>query len=799
LTIDAGSAFYMDYGTNDMTQAVGVLGDVTNNGTLSLSEAGGGDFELGGNWFLNTGATFNPRLREVRFNGSAPQNIEGSQTSFDYLRINNPAGVSMSTATTALFLTMQNGLFTPGPTNALSIKAGGTITNSGVGFNGSLPANSTGGNIQFLGAGTVTASQTIGLSFWDVWVAETVTAQPLNFGSDAGVPTVLNTMTLNANRFLQNAPAYANTSTLVYNSGGTYNRNVEWGATSGRGYPNNVRIQNGTTVNLSNNAANFIIGMGGDLELGYEFGGGHGHLDFGTRAYRVFVNGDVTIGTNSYTGTLTLGSLGTAPNAGDLEIGGSYTRTSNGTFNANNRAVFFTGSTIASINAPSPGPEPFPFIIVDKGGSPDNSLTLNRAVDITTNGKFTLTSGRVITTTANILRITNSAPDIYPSSGAVDVGDTTITNNNGYVDGPMSRLTIDTTTANDDQRYLFPVGQFIGGTHFYKRMWIRSVTNTSGGKYFTVQYVRARPPGNSPWMFQSDLTGIRANEYWDVQREAGSSAEARLVMPYNHADPAGWFQPSQASIPMAVNSNVAVVRGEVISLNDYNWNYTGPDDFVFSNVGDAPEARSSALSGDVTSRRITEFSPFTFGFGKNSVLPLRLLTFTVALHGPDALLHWSLADAKDLKQFEVEHSNDGQAFTRLAIVGHNGGTSFNYRHANLQPGVHYYRLKMVEKDGRSGYSKVEVLMVNTNRTLITGLMHNPIQGGQAVVKLYSATNQDAEAVVIDMAGRMLLRQKLSLQTGYNQPSLSLLLLPSGMYKMLLRTRDGVEGVLTVAK
>jgi hypothetical protein len=304
-------------------------------------------------------------------------------------------------------------------------------------------------------------------------------------------------MTLNANRFLQNAPAYANTSTLVYNSGGTYNRNVEWGATSGRGYPNNVRIQNGTTVNLSNNAANFIIGMGGDLELGYEFGGGHGHLDFGTRAYRVFVNGDVTIGTNSYTGTLTLGSLGTAPNAGDLEIGGSYARTSNGTFNANNRAVFFTGSTIASINAPSPGPEPFPFIIVDKGGSPDNSLTLNRAVDITTNGKFTLTSGRVITTTANILRITNSAPDIYPSSGAVDVGDTTITNNNGYVDGPMSRLTIDTTTANDDQRYLFPVGQFIGSTHFYKRMWIRSVTNTSGGKYFTVQYVRAGCEGLS--------------------------------------------------------------------------------------------------------------------------------------------------------------------------------------------------------------------------------------------------------------------------------------------------------------
>jgi hypothetical protein len=147
----------------------------------------------------------------------------------------------------------------------------------------------------------------------------------------------------------------------------------------------------------------------------------------------------------------------------------------------------------------------------------------------------------------------------------------------------------------------------------------------------------------------------------------------------------------------------------------------------------------------------------------------------------------------------VEHSTNGQRFNRLAVIGHNGGTQYNYRHAGLPPGVHYYRLKMVEKDGQSSYSKVEVLMVNTNRTLIAGLLQNPVQGGQAVVKMYSATNQEAEVVLMDMAGRTLLRQKLKLQTGYNQPPVSLMLLPAGMYKMLIRTGDGVEKVITVIK
>jgi hypothetical protein len=257
-------------------------------------------------------------------------------------------------------------------------------------------------------------------------------------------------------------------------------------------------------------------------------------------------------------------------------------------------------------------------------------------------------------------------------------------------------------------------------------------------------------------------------------------------------------------LPKRVNIAVAKFYEDAGNPSNSSWAFTKTDNFFTlpNNLpNDSLEATPENTPGStyLYTDLLSSFSPFTLGYGKNTILPLSLLTFTATLHGPDALLHWTLADAKDLKQFEVEHSNDGQVFTRLATVGHNGGTDYNYRHAGLQPGVHYYRLKMVEKDGNHGYSKVEVLMVNTNRTLITGLMQNPIQGGQAVLKIYSASNQDAEAVVLDMAGRMLLRQKLSLQTGYNQPSLSLLLLPSGMYKMLIRTRDGVEKVITVMK
>jgi hypothetical protein len=65
--------------------------------------------------------------------------------------------------------------------------------------------------------------------------------------------------------------------------------------------------------------------------------------------------------------------------------------------------------------------------------------------------------------------------------------------------------------------------------------------------------------------------------------------------------------------------------------------------------------------------------------------------------------------------------------------------------------------------------------------------------------VYSATPQQAEAVVLDATGRLLLQQKVQLIAGANQVNLSVLPLPAGMYRLLFRTKDGVEKVMPMMK
>ncbi|WP_295335555.1 T9SS sorting signal type C domain-containing protein [Flavobacterium sp.] len=159
----------------------------------------------------------------------------------------------------------------------------------------------------------------------------------------ANAVTANGILRINAGGFiLNNSPIYGNASILRYFSGGTYGRGAEWMAlgvgTIGvtPGYPNNVEIQNNTTLDYINGAASGAVGikaMAGYLNIAT---GAALHMNFGSVSAggALVVGGAVTVN-----GTLTLGQAA----GDDIKIGGNLAVT--GTFNGNDRAVFFTGTT----------------------------------------------------------------------------------------------------------------------------------------------------------------------------------------------------------------------------------------------------------------------------------------------------------------------------------------------------------------------------------------------------------------------------------------------------------------------
>ncbi len=176
------------------------------------------------------------------------------------------------------------------------------------------------------------------------------------FSTAAGVSLTTSTLTLNgicridAAGFFNTAPLYGAASTLVYNASGLYGRGFEWSAlgvgTIGTtaGYPNVVQISNNTTLNYINGAAAGAVGAKAIATNLIIDSGSAMHMNFGA----VSAGGALILGGNlSIAGTLTLGEA----NGDDLKLAGNFSNT--GTFNGNNRAVFFTKTGTLTISSSS--------------------------------------------------------------------------------------------------------------------------------------------------------------------------------------------------------------------------------------------------------------------------------------------------------------------------------------------------------------------------------------------------------------------------------------------------------------
>ncbi|MBS1535118.1 MAG: T9SS sorting signal type C domain-containing protein [Bacteroidetes bacterium] len=393
-TVDFGTSIIT--GTGTFTAASGSTIRTANTAGIASSGATGS--------VQTTTRTFNTGANYV-YNGTANQITgTGLPATVNTLTINNtgtsPNNVVTLSAITGISSTTNSLTLTAGKLDLnnkqLSIPSGGTVTATSGDF------TATPGPLFFVGSGTTTGTMNIPTA---------TLAGGVQFNSGANIVTSLQ---INSGGFVNTtAPTYGSSSTLIYNSGGSYGRGTEWSATSGAGYPNHVQIQNGTSVDLSANGfADRAIA--GNLNLGVVGAASAGSLTMGATTNKLTVGGNVVIGGNtSGTSTLTLSSA----IGGDIYLNGNWDTKTNGSYNSNTRAVFFQGSGTSLVTTISAATFDYLFINKTSGG------IVSLANDMTVNNNLTL----------NAQLVTNSFKVIIPT------GNNVTANPNGWVRGNLQK------------------------------------------------------------------------------------------------------------------------------------------------------------------------------------------------------------------------------------------------------------------------------------------------------------------------------------------------------------------------
>ncbi|KQS32899.1 choice-of-anchor Q domain-containing protein [Dyadobacter sp. Leaf189] len=184
------------------------------------------------------------------------------------------------------------------------------------------------------------------------------------------------------------------------------------------------------------------------------------------------------------------------------------------------------------------------------------------------------------------------------------------------------------------------------------------------------------------------------------------------------------------------------------------------------------------------------FSGFFGGTVGQNPLPVKLISFEGRQTDDQQIkLDWKVAEQENIQIYEIEYSANGKNFAKIGEVNANilTNTAYSYTDSLTHAGDRaYYRLKILEFDGKTGYSKLISLKLSHN----AGIVAYPVPAKNELWIDWKKTNAQS-AEFIDSNGRILKTIKKS--SGVQKVDISGL--PGGLF--FLKTEG--NAVLKVVK
>ena len=142
------------------------------------------------------------------------------------------------------------------------------------------------------------------------------------------------------------------------------------------------------------------------------------------------------------------------------------------------------------------------------------------------------------------------------------------------------------------------------------------------------------------------------------------------------------------------------------------------------------------------------------------LLPVTIIDFTATKYNESVLLKWYATYETNFKLYEVQRSNDGIAFTTIGQIAGRNLANYSFTDNNLPGGNRvYYRIKMIDIDGKSSDSKTISIQLNAHNTDM--LVYPNPTSQKLTIQLQQAFTAAYELQVSDVAGRILMRQQIT--------------------------------------
>jgi hypothetical protein len=180
-----------------------------------------------------------------------------------------------------------------------------------------------------------------------------------------------------------------------------------------------------------------------------------------------------------------------------------------------------------------------------------------------------------------------------------------------------------------------------------------------------------------------------------------------------------------------------------------------------------------------------------YNTGIGVILPVTYTYFNARKVNNDAVLSWETATEINSDYFEIQTSADGKSFTALGRLKAAGNSStpksYSYVDRNITIGDHFYRLKQVDRDGKSEYSTVRLVENNTIDNG-KGLLIAPNPASDNIHINLGRSNEVKALNIYTVDGKKVFTKNLTAEE--SETSVSTAIFQAGTYIAELRSANG---------
>ena len=178
-------------------------------------------------------------------------------------------------------------------------------------------------------------------------------------------------------------------------------------------------------------------------------------------------------------------------------------------------------------------------------------------------------------------------------------------------------------------------------------------------------------------------------------------------------------------------------------------------------------------------------------FNPSRSLPIDFLSAKAFQIGPVIKLFWTSAAEKEMQEYSIERSDDAFTYTaigRVVAKGTSAGQT-SYEFADVQPlfGKSFYRIKAIDKNGRSTYSAVMKMQYGRVDNTLT-IYPNPVKD-LINLQIIGLRPDNYHLEIFNDLGQRLIQKTIIYTGGYGLQQIPVLSnMKKGPYRLLLRNK-----------